>query len=382
LKTFADIEGVKCWGVKEGKNGLGIVVCKGRVAAVYTTNRIKAAPVRYNMESLKGEIEGIIVNSGNANAFTGRKGLENAKKMAVLLASRLGCSYDRIAVASTGVIGRQLDTGLIEKMFEEVYSKLSTGKEAAEAFARAIMTTDSFPKLYSAGAGDAVVAGVAKGAGMIAPNMATMLAFIFTDADFEAEELQKMLKEAVDRSFNVTVVDGDTSTNDMVILISTGKKRVGKDAFQHALLEVCVNLAKMMARDGEGATKLMEVVVKGARNEEDAFKAAKAIASSLLVKTAVFGNDPNWGRIIAALGYSGVDVDETITLDFASADGRTVRLLERGVATGEENEAAELLRGTQEIRIVVNLHKGEAEGYAFGCDLTYDYVRINAEYTT
>lgn len=382
MKTFADIEGVKCWGVKEGKNGLGIVVCKGRVAAVYTTNRIKAAPVRYNMESLKGEIEGIIVNSGNANAFTGRKGLENAKKMAVLLASRLGCSYDRIAVASTGVIGRQLDTGLIEKMFEEVYSKLSTGKEAAEAFARAIMTTDSFPKLYSAGAGDAVVAGVAKGAGMIAPNMATMLAFIFTDADFEAEELQKMLKEAVDRSFNVTVVDGDTSTNDMVILISTGKKRVGKDAFQHALLEVCVNLAKMMARDGEGATKLMEVVVKGARNEEDAFKAAKAIASSLLVKTAVFGNDPNWGRIIAALGYSGVDVDETITLDFASADGRTVRLLERGVATGEENEAAELLRGTQEIRIVVNLHKGEAEGYAFGCDLTYDYVRINAEYTT
>jgi glutamate N-acetyltransferase/amino-acid N-acetyltransferase len=382
LKTFADIEGVKCWGVKEGKNGLGIVVCKGRVAAVYTTNRIKAAPVRYNMESLKGEIEGIIVNSGNANAFTGRKGLENAKKMAVLLASRIGCSNDRIAVASTGVIGRQLDMGLIEKMFEEVYSKLSTGKEAAEAFARAIMTTDSFPKLYSAEAGDTVVAGVAKGAGMIAPNMATMLAFIFTDADFEAEELQKMLKEAVDRSFNVTVVDGDTSTNDMVILISTGKKRVGKDAFQHALLEVCVNLAKMMARDGEGATKLMEVVVKGARNEEDAFKAAKAIASSLLVKTAVFGNDPNWGRIIAALGYSGVDVDETITLDFASADGKTVRLLERGAATGEENEAAELLRGTQEIRIVVNLHKGEAEGYAFGCDLTYDYVRINAEYTT
>jgi glutamate N-acetyltransferase/amino-acid N-acetyltransferase len=381
LKTFADIEGVKCWGVKEGKNGLGIVVCKGKAAAVYTTNRIKAAPVLYNMSSLKGEIEGIIVNSGNANAFTGKKGLENAKMMAEMLADRLGCDSTKIAVASTGVIGRQLDMKLIEMMFNEVYPKLSAGREAAEAFATAIMTTDRFPKLYSAKAGDAVVAGVAKGAGMMAPNMATMLAFIFTDADFRPDELQEMLKEAADRSFNVTVVDGDTSTNDMVLLVSTGRRKVDRKTFYNALLDVCVNLAKMMARDGEGATKLMEVVVKGAKNSEEAFKAAKTVASSLLVKTAVFGNDPNWGRIIAALGYSGIEVDEDITLDFVS-DGRTVRLLEKGVATGKEGEAGELMKKSSEIRIVVDLHKGGGEGYAFGCDLTYDYVRLNAEYTT
>jgi len=381
LKTFADIEGIKCWGIKEGKNGLGVVVCRGRVAAVYTTNRIKAAPVIYNMNSLRGEIEGIIVNSGNANAFTGRKGLENARAMAEMLADRLGCDRKKIAVASTGVIGRQLDMGLIKRMFDEVYPKLSTGREAAEAFARAIMTTDSFPKLYSVRAGEAVVAGVAKGAGMIAPNMATMLAFIFTDADFEANALQEMLKAAVDRSFNVTVVDGDTSTNDMVLLASTGKKRVDREVFQNALLDVCVNLAKMIVKDGEGATKLMEVIVKGARSDEEAFKAARTVASSLLVKTAVFGNDPNWGRIIAALGYSGVEVDERVTLDFVS-DNKSVRLLEKGVATGKEDKAKELMKGSGEIKIVIDLHMGSGEGCAFGCDLTYDYVKLNAEYTT
>ncbi len=381
MKTFADIEGIKCWGIKEGKNGLGVVVCRGRVAAVYTTNRIKAAPVIYNMNSLRGEIEGIIVNSGNANAFTGRKGLENARAMAEMLADRLGCDRKKIAVASTGVIGRQLDMGLIKRMFDEVYPKLSTGREAAEAFARAIMTTDSFPKLYSVRAGEAVVAGVAKGAGMIAPNMATMLAFIFTDADFEANALQEMLKAAVDRSFNVTVVDGDTSTNDMVLLASTGKKRVDREVFQNALLDVCVNLAKMIVKDGEGATKLMEVIVKGARSDEEAFKAARTVASSLLVKTAVFGNDPNWGRIIAALGYSGVEVDERVTLDFVS-DNKSVRLLEKGVATGKEDKAKELMKGSGEIKIVIDLHMGSGEGCAFGCDLTYDYVKLNAEYTT
>jgi glutamate N-acetyltransferase/amino-acid N-acetyltransferase len=381
------VEGVRCYGIKEGKNGLGIVVCKGKVAGVFTKNRFRAAPVVVTQEHIKdGEIEGIIVNSGNANAFTGEEGIRNAKRMAELLAKKLGVSAEKIAVASTGVIGVQLDMDWIESRFEVVYSKLGSGRDHALSFAKAIMTTDSFPKEYTVRAGDCIIAGVAKGAGMIAPNMATMLAFIFTDADFEAEELYEMLKKAVDGSFNVTVVDGDTSTNDMVLLVATGKKKVDRSLFEDGLKEVCLNLAKMIARDGEGATKLLEVHVYGAKNDEEAFKASKAIVSSLLVKTAVFGNDPNWGRIIASLGYSGVEVNERLSLTLKGLkdckEVGTIKLVESGKPLGNEGKAGEIMEKSDEIVLIVDLNVGDGKGYAIGCDLSYEYVRINSEYTT
>ena len=381
------VEGVKCYGIKEGKKGLGIVVCRGKVAGVFTKNRFKAAPVIITQEHIKcGEIEGIIVNSGNANAFTGEEGLKNAKRMAELLAERLGVPTNKIAVASTGVIGVQLDMDWIERKFEEVFAKLGTGREHALSFAKAIMTTDSFPKECLIETDGFKIAGVAKGAGMIAPNMATMLAFIFTDADFEPNELQEMLKNAVDKSFNVTVVDGDTSTNDMVLLVATGKNKVDKKIFEQKLTELCINLAKMIAKDGEGATKFIEVIVEGAKSDEEGFKAAKAVASSLLVKTAVFGNDPNWGRIIAALGYSGVEVSENLDLSIEGfKDGKSVgrvELVRDGKSMRNEDGAREIMKRSSEIVFKIDLKVGNGKGYAFGCDLSYEYVRINSEYTT
>ncbi|AEA46785.1 bifunctional ornithine acetyltransferase/N-acetylglutamate synthase [Archaeoglobus veneficus] len=379
---ITDVDGVYCCGIKEGKYGLGIVKCKGKVAGVFTLNKLKAAPVIVTMEHIKGgEIEGIIVNSGNANAFTGEQGIKNAKRMAEMLAERLGVDASKIAVASTGVIGVQLDMGWIETTFESIFPSLNSSRDAAHSFAKAIVTTDAFTKEYAVKAGDVIIAGVAKGAGMIAPNMATMLAFIFTDADFESHELQEMLKNAVDVSFNVTVVDGDTSTNDMVLLVATGKKKVDRDVFQQGLNEVCINLAKMIAMDGEGASKLIEVYVRGAKSKEDAFKAARSVVSSTLVKTAVFGNDPNWGRIIAALGYSGADVDDCITLVLEGEAG-SVKLLDRGEIMNTRQKAKEIMRNSKEIKFVIDLHKGSEEGYAIGCDLTHDYVNLNAKYTT
>jgi len=379
---ITDVDGVYCCGVKEGKYGLGIVKCKGKVAGVFTLNKIKAAPVIVTKEHIKGgEIEGIIVNSGNANAFTGEQGIKNAKRMAEILAEKLGTDPSKIAVASTGVIGVQLDMEWIEKTFEAIFPKLDSSRESSHNFAKAIITTDAFTKEYAVKTGDVIIAGVAKGAGMIAPNMATMLAFIFTDADFDSNELQEMLKIAVDRSFNVTVVDGDTSTNDMVLLVATGKKKVDRGIFQKGLNEVCINLAKMIARDGEGASKLIEVYVKGAKSEEDAFKAAKSVVSSILVKTAVFGNDPNWGRVVAAIGYSGAEVDEDLTL-ILEGDGESVILVDRGKNMDTRKKAKEIMRNSKEIKFIVDLHKGNAEGYAIGCDLTYDYVKLNAKYTT
>jgi|Deesub1362A_J573_1020465.scaffolds.fasta_scaffold00104_2 glutamate N-acetyltransferase/amino-acid N-acetyltransferase len=375
------VQGVLCAGIKEGKYGLGIVKCRGKVAGVFTRNKLKAAPVIVTSKNIsEGEIEGIIVNSGNANAFTGKKGLADALKMTQLLAERLNCKSERIAVCSTGVIGRHLDMQWIESRIDKVFSALSSSRKSASDFVRAIMTTDRFPKEYAVRVQDAVIAGVAKGAGMIAPDMATMLSFIFTDAEFNRRELQEMLEYAVSRSFNVTTVDGDTSTNDTVLLVSTGKKKVEKEVFMEALTEVCFNLAKMIARDGEGATKVFEVHVSGAKNDDDAFKAARAVANSLLVKTAIFGGDPNWGRIVAALGYSGAEIDENLTL-LLETDQERITLVENGETTGMEDRGAELLRN-DDFRIVIKLNKGTGRGIAIGCDLTYDYVRLNAEYTT
>ena len=383
---ITDINGLRCNGIKEGKNGLGIVVCEGSVAGVFTQNRFKSPSVIVTEEHIKnGSIEGIIANSGNANAFTGKLGYENAKRMCQLLAEKLKTDTERIAVASTGVIGIQLDMEWIESRFEKVYAGLGNTEENAMAFAKSIMTTDRFPK-FAKYEEDFKIAGVCKGAGMIHPNMATMLAFIFTDAKFEAEELKEMLRTAVKYSFNTISVDGDTSTNDMVLLVAKGECEVSKDRFLKGLKAVCLNLAKQIARDGEGATKLIKVTIVNAKSEEEAFKGARTVVASNLVKTAVFGCDPNWGRIIASLGYSEIEVNEELDLKLLGYRNGykvgEVELVKNGVGLGNESVARRVMERSDEIEFVIDLKLGNGNGYAYGCDLTYDYVRINSEYTS
>jgi glutamate N-acetyltransferase/amino-acid N-acetyltransferase len=379
---FDTVNGLKFGGIKEGKNGLGVVLCSGNIAGVFTKNKIKSAPVILTSEHIKnGKVKGIVVNSGNANAYTGEEGLRNAERMAELLADRIGCKKEEVAVCSTGVIGYQLEMNWIEKKIDEVFRNLSSSKSAVIDFAKSIMTTDSFPKVCSVKVDSAVICGIAKGAGMIAPDMATMLAFIFTDAYFDSETLQSILREAVDVSFNTAIVDGDTSTNDTVLLISCGNKVVDRSKFQKALNEVCFKLAKMIVRDGEGATKVFEVHVINARDNESAFKGAKTIARSILVKTAIFGCDANWGRIISAIGYSGIEVTDNISIWFEARKER-VTVLKNGKRTGNEPLASKLMRKNDDFKIFVDLHMGNGKGHAIGCDLTYDYVKLNAEYTT
>ena len=377
---ITDIDGVFCSGLKEGRYGLGLVKVKGSVAGVFTQNRIRAAPVIVCEENIReGMVEGIIVNSGNANAYTGEQGLKDAEEMCKIAANLLGCEEKRVAVASTGVIGRRLDMEWIRRKAPEVYSSLGNAPENAHRFARAIITTDRFvKKSHSERAG---IAAVAKGAGMIAPNMATMLCFAFTSAKFESGELYEMLKNAVDSTLNRLIVDGDTSTNDTVLLVSTGREKVDRDVFEHELHSVLYSIAKQIARDGEGATKVFEVHVEGGKSDDDANLIARAVASSLLVKTAIFGCDPNWGRIIAAAGYSGADVDERITLSLSDGS-EEIFLVDSGRPLGTEEQARRLMQNSENLIIKLRLEKGAGRGFAIGCDLTYDYVKINAEYTT
>ncbi|MFN3384050.1 MAG: bifunctional ornithine acetyltransferase/N-acetylglutamate synthase [Archaeoglobaceae archaeon] len=369
--------GVMCNGLKEGKLGLGLAKFNGTIVGVFTSNKIKAAPVTVCKENISlGYAKGLIVNSGNANAYTGEQGIEDAKEMCKIAASLFNCEAREIAVASTGVIGRRLDIEWIRKKAPEVLSGLGSTRECAERFANAIRTTDKFIK--KAFSKKARISAVAKGAGMISPNLATMLCFIFTDAKFEAGELYEILKKAV-KPLNRLTVDGDTSTNDTVLLVALGKEKVEKDVFEEELTKVCYSIAKQIARDGEGATKVFEVFVRGAKSSKDAELVAKAISRSLLVKTAIFGSDPNWGRIVSAIGYSGAEIDEKITIVFEN-DERSVKLVENGLITGKENEAREVMKG--DFRIIVDLHKGDYEDFAIGCDLSYEYVKINSEYTT
>ncbi len=376
---ITDIPGLLCNGIKE-KYGLGIVKCSGTVAGVFTKNQFKAAPVLVCEDNIRdGVIEGIIVNSGNANAFTGEEGLKDAKEMCRIAAKLMNCDERKVAVASTGVIGRKLDIEWIRRKAPIVYSGLGNTKQHAEKFAKSILTTDRFiKKSYS---NKAKISAVAKGAGMIAPNMATMLCFIFTPAKFDSGELYEMLKEAVNSTFNMLSVDGDTSTNDTVLIVATGREKIDPELFQDELEKVCYNIAKQIARDGEGATKVFEVIVSGAKSKSDAIKAAKTVASSLLVKTALFGNDPNWGRIIAALGYSGAEVNDKLTISIESFEKEVV-LVEDGKATSKEDEARSIMEFTDELKLKIDLKMGNYEAKAIGCDLSYDYVKLNSEYTT
>jgi len=378
------IPGVRAVGARQGKYGVALIAASGAAAGMFTTNKVRAAPLDITAEHLAGfgHLEGIIANSGCANAYTGRRGLEDAKAMARLLADYLGMDEKKVAVASTGVIGRFVDMDLIARLFDEAKAGLRSDLQASAEAAQAIMTTDTRVKQIAVEHQGVRVAGIVKGSGMIEPNMATMLCFLYTDADLTAEALKECLRIAVKDSFNMLTVDGDTSTNDTVLLTATGEVKCRLEDFREALDFACMELARMMARDGEGASKYFETVVFRARNEEDARAVARAVARSSLVKTAVFGADPNWGRIIAAVGYSGAKVDpERITLGLEGG-GLKVALVERGkIVDGVLKDAKEIMKGDT-IIINVDLGLGTAFARSFGCDLTHGYVDINANYTT
>jgi glutamate N-acetyltransferase/amino-acid N-acetyltransferase len=386
------VAGVRAAGVRQGKYGLALIEASGAAAGMFTTNKVRAAPLDITAEHLAGgHLDGVIANSGCANAYTGPRGREDARAMTQLLAGFLKTDEKKIAVASTGVIGRYMDMEIIARLFDEAKAKLQSNAEASQEAEKAIMTTDTRPKEVAIEHRGLRVAGIVKGAGMIEPNMATMLCFLYTDADFPANVLRDSLKDAVKDSFNMLTVDGDTSTNDTVLLTATGKAKGKVEDFREALRYVCVDLARQMARDGEGASKYFETVVTGARSEEDARLAAKAVARSSLVKTAVYGADPNWGRIICAVGYSGAEMDpEKITLGLegespAVGSGlslQKVSLVEKGhIVDGVLDQAREIMR-RDSIIINIDLGLGNAGARGFGCDLTHEYVNVNANYTT
>ncbi len=384
------VKGVRASGIKPGKMGLAIIAAEGSAAGVFTRNKVIAAPLIVTMENLSnnGRLAAVIANSGNANAFTGEQGIADAREMAHILAEQLDVPVELVAVASTGVIGRKLDVEWIREHVCGVVETLDSTPDSSNAAARAIMTTDLVYKESAVELESGVrIGGIAKGSGMIEPNMGTMLSFIYTDASLPADVLEGCLKRSVDKSFNMIVVDGDTSTNDIVLLTATGASSIEPqvEEFQMGLDRVMTELAKMIARDGEGATKLIEAHVRGAKTENDARIAAKAIVRSPLVKSAVFGKDPNWGRVVAAVGYSGADIDQDkISLAFASGDD-IVQLVERGnIVDSSTNVPGSLehIMAQDEIVIMVDIGLGEQSATAWGCDLTYDYIRINADYTT
>ncbi len=344
-------------------------------AAVFTQNTFIAAPLivsKKHLEDSGHRVRAVIVNSGNANAATGEAGVQVARATTEALASRIGCSSKEVIVSSTGVIGRSLPAGKIRDAIPRLVEGLLPTN--LELLARGIMTTDTVPKIATAGVGDARIAGVAKGAGMIHPDMATMLSFIVTDADVPFGELDETLRYAVHRSFNSISVDGDTSTNDMVVVLANGASGVRPPSYQFRdrLTEVCTQLATAIVRDGEGATKFVQIDVEGAPSEEAAHTIGRTIARSPLVKTAIYGADPNWGRIVGAIGNSGVLLKS-----------ERVDIYISGVPISDATlEQARQKLKEKEIQIRVVLDSGSASARVWTCDLTEGYIRINADYTT
>ena len=378
----------------EGRSDVALVVADEpcAAAAVFTTNKVAAAPVVYDRAVVRcGRVQAVLANSGCANACTGAQGLKDAELSALVAAGELGIEPRHVLVASTGVIGRRLPMDRLAAGAK--LAARSLGRTAAHglAVAQAVMTTDTRPKEACAtvviGGKKITVGGCSKGSGMIEPNMATMLGFITTDAAISPAMLRRALLLAIDKSFNRLVVDGDESTNDSVFLLASGRAgnaeivRGGEDfgLFRAALEAVCISLARQMAKDGEGATKFVTVTVKGAKSEADAARAARTVAKSPLAKTSWFGRDPNWGRVLAAVGYSGASVSDMKAEVFYDGEWAFRR--------GEVADDAQLKRlakvlAKDEFEVVVDLHLGKAQSSIYTCDFSLDYVHINADYTT
>ncbi len=368
-------------GIKTDQKDFAVLFCEKicTAAAVYTKNAIKGAPLIITKEHLQDhKAQAIVVNSRVANVATGQEGLLNAKRTTQLVAAELGIKEADVLVASTGVIGLQLPMEKIVAGTKGIKQELSHSGD----FAEAIMTTDTVKKEICIEQDGFKVAGVAKGAGMIEPNMATMLAFMVTDAEIGAEQLQAALKTSVDKTFNMTSIDTDTSTSDMAIVMASGAvKNVDPASFQAALDYVCLELTKMIARDAEGATKLIICQVEAAGTADDAKKIAKSVINSPLVKTAVYGNDPNWGRLMMAIGKSGAGQMEENKIAISINQKPVVR---NGQAAPQYNEQTltDVLKHNEEIVITIDLGVGSAAATAYGCDMSEEYVKINAEYTT
>lgn len=385
-------------GIKPGKTNKDMAMVVSTVpcvaAGVFTRNLVKAAPVQWDAQILEkhGVAQAVVVNSGIANACTGEQGYEDVKKTAKAVAKELDIKTEQVVVMSTGVIGQPLPMDTILQGVGMLREQLSQSEQAGHAAAEAIMTTDTHSKEiaieFSLKGKTVRMAGMCKGSGMIHPNMGTMLGVITTDAMITQELLSACLKELVEDTFNMVSVDGDTSTNDSVVVLANGlaehdlikEEDEDYETFKSALKKVMTYLAQNIAADGEGATRLLEATVIHASAKEQAKILAKAIITSNLTKAAVFGMDANWGRILCAMGYSGAEFDPNqVTIRISSQEG-TVTLVEHGMATDYDEEEATKILSPDKVTVLADIHAGEQEATAWGCDLTYDYVKINADY--
>jgi len=402
IKNITNVKGIKCWGAHSGvkslRRDLALIysVVPASAAAVFTRNKVVAEPIKISRENIKdGIIQAIVINAGNANACTGKDGYQGAEAMVKATAKHLNIDEKHVLVASTGIIGKPFPTEEIVAGIEKIAPKLSNQSSAGSFAANAILTTDTYAKEgfleFELHGREVNMGGIAKGSGMIHPNMGTMLAFIVTDAAIESALLQKTVKYCVDRTFNMITVDGDTSTNDMVAVLANGKAEndiltseqdEGYEDFRSKLLEMMQHLAKLIISDGEGSSKFVEYKIINAPDEEIGRKIARSISSSNLVKTAMFGRDPNWGRIICAAGNANVPFDyEKIDL-YLGNEEIMIQVLEKGVPLDYDvNYMKKLLRESH-INVKMDLAEGKEVATAWGTDLTTDYVMFNSVYST
>ncbi len=392
FKATSTAAGIKYQGRTDMAMVYSEVPCE--CAGTFTSNIVKAACVMWDKEIVESgrKMQAVVVNSGIANACTGQEGYDACRKTAEAVNEALGVEADTVAVASTGVIGMQLPVEKLAAGVKAMVPELADSKEAGTAASKAIMTTDTINKeiavTFEAGGKTVTLGGMSKGSGMIHPNMCTMLAFLGTDLAISKDLLQEALSEVVKDSFNMITVDGDTSTNDTLLCMANGlaenseitEKNEDYEAFKEALTYVCTTLAKKMAADGEGASKLFEAQVVHAKSKEDARTLSRAIVGSNLSKAAIFGCDANFGRFLCAMGYSGADFDQNdVELFFKSANG-TLQVFDHGTPLAFDEDKALAIMKADAVTVFVDMHEGEGEATAWGCDLTYDYVKINADY--
>lgn len=402
IKNITNVRGIKCWGAHSGvkslRRDLAIIYSEvpAAAAAVFTQNKVVAEPIKLSRKHMAdGRIQAIVINAGNANACTGEAGYQGAVAMADTLADELKIDPDLVLVASTGLIGEPFPTEEVVAGIRTSASKLSNKSSAGSFAANAILTTDTFAKEgfleFSLEGYEVNMGGIAKGSGMIHPNMATMLGFIVTDVSITPELLQLTLKELTDRTFNMITVDGDTSTNDMVAVLANGlagndelktKKDPGYAKFRDELENMMIHLARLIVSDGEGASKFVEYQVNGARTEAIARKLVRSISGSTLVKAAMFGRDPNWGRIICAAGNAGVPFDYTKADLYLGNEKTQVQVLEKGVPLEHDKNYLKKLLRDAHLCIRLDVHAGKASAVGWGADLTTDYVMFNSVYTT
>jgi len=404
IRNITNVRGIKCWGahtgVKSMRRDLAIIISEvpSKVSATFTQNLVLAEPIKLTRKHLhesKNMARALVVNSGNANAMTGKQGKEAALEMAKVTAEELGIDINEVMVASTGIIGRQFPTEEVVNGIRENVKNITENSRAGSFAANAILTTDTFAKEgyveFDIDGNTINIAGIAKGSGMIHPNMATMLAFIFTDINIDHKLLDRAFKDVVDDTFNMITVDGDTSTNDMASIMTTGladNKLIDSASdpnyklFKEKLYEIMVYLAKLIVADGEGASKFIEYQLTGARNQKDAKQIIKTVSNSSLVKAAMFGRDPNWGRILAAMGRAGVDFDpDKVDLSLGNKED-SVKMLENGKPLDFDMNLLKRILKKSEIIILMKLREGNASAAGWGTDLTTDYVMFNSMYTT